>query len=68
MNTLEHHSEAEFWSEVYGERSIAIFNHYGHWHVYLDHVLQHRVLFASADDALAWLMRRVDQPLPARLH
>jgi len=68
MNTLEHHSEAEFWSEVYGERSIAIFNHYGHWHVYLDHVLQHNVVFATPEEAIIWLTDRVDRGVPGRLN
>jgi hypothetical protein len=40
--------EDEFISDVYRGRSIAIFNHHGRWLVYLDHVLQHNVVFATA--------------------
>jgi hypothetical protein len=60
-------SNAEFWSESYGGRSIAVFNHHGRWLVYLDHVLQ-KVIFATSEDAIAWLTRRIDQGVPARLH
>jgi hypothetical protein len=37
-------------------------------HVYLDHVLQHNVVFERGEDALAWLMQRVDQGVSARVH
>jgi hypothetical protein len=57
----------EFWSEEYGGRSIAVFNHHGRWLVYLDHVLQ-KVMFASSEDAIAWLTNRIDHGVPARLH
>jgi len=57
----------EFWSETYGERSIAIFNHHGRWLAYLDHVLQ-KEIFATAEDAVAWLTLRIDRGMPARLH
>lgn len=60
--------EDEFISEVYRGRSIAIFNHHGQWLVYLDHVLQHNVVFATADHAITWLVARVDHGVPARLH
>jgi hypothetical protein len=64
-----HHSEGpEFWSDVYGGRSIAVFNHYGRWLVYLDHVLQHNVAFATAAHAITWLTERIDQGVPARLN
>ena len=66
METLE--SEPAFWSEVYGERSIAIFNHYGGWHVYLDHVLQHYVVFGTPEEAIFWLTDRVDRGVPGRLN
>jgi hypothetical protein len=58
----------EFVSDVYRDRSIAIFHRHGRWHVYLDHVLQSKVVFATAEHAIAWLMARVDQGIPARLH
>jgi hypothetical protein len=37
-------------------------------HVYLDHVLQHDVVFESGADALAWLVQRIDQGVPARVN
>ncbi|HEU0061030.1 MAG TPA: hypothetical protein VFR19_14215 [Hyphomicrobiaceae bacterium] len=56
-----HCAQPEFWSDVYSGRPIAILNHYGRLHVYLDHVLQHNVVFAEREDALAWLMQRIKQ-------
>ena len=61
-------SKDEFLSDVYRGRSIAIFNHHGRWLVYLDHVLQHNAVFATADHAIAWLIARVDHGVPARLN
>ena len=40
MLNTETSTDTEFWSETYGERSIAIFNHHGRWLAYLDQVLQ----------------------------
>ena len=60
--------EDEFISDVYRGRSIAIFNHHGRWLVYLDHVLQHDVVFATAQHAITWLVERVDHGVSARLH
>jgi len=60
--------EPEFWSDVYEGRSIAIFNYHGCWHVYLDHVLQHNIVFATADRAIVWLTERIDQGVPSRLN
>jgi hypothetical protein len=68
MQTQQNLDEAEFWSDVYEGRPVAILNRYGRWHVYLDHVLQHNVVFATADDAVAWLTDRIDQGIPARLN
>ena len=68
MQTLAHSEEAEFWSETYGGRSIAILNRCGRLHVYLDHVLQHNVVFENGPDALAWLVQRIDHGVPARVH
>ena len=59
----EHGVETDFWSDVYGGRPIAILNHYGRLHVYLDHVLQHGVVFAERQDALAWLIERISQSI-----
>jgi hypothetical protein len=60
-------SDHEFISDVYGGRPIAILHRHGRWHVYLDHVLQ-QVVFATSEDATAWLFARVDEAVPARLH
>jgi hypothetical protein len=59
--------DVEFWSDIYRERPIAIFNHHGYWRVYLDHVLQ-KALFATSEDAVLWLTQRIDHGVPARLH
>ena len=58
-----HCVQPDFWSDVYGGRPIAILNHYGRLHVYLDHTLQHNVVFADREDALAWLIQRIEQGL-----
>ena len=68
MQTHQHSDDEEYLSDVYGGRPIAVFNHYGRWHVYLDHVLQHNIVFATADDAVSWLIDRIDQGVPARLN
>jgi hypothetical protein len=58
----------EFWSDEYGGRQIAILNRHGRLHVYLDHVLQHDVVFDRGQDALAWLVQRIDQGVPSRVN
>jgi len=68
MQVQEHSDEQEFVSVIYRGRPIATLNRFGRWHVYLDHVLQNKVVFETAHEALAWLMHRVDQRVPARLH
>jgi len=60
----DHGVQPEFWSAVYSGRAIAILNHYGRLHVYLDHILQHNVVFAERGDALAWLIQRIEQAAP----
>jgi hypothetical protein len=60
--------EAEFWSDFYEGRAVAILNRYGRWHVYLDHVLQHNVVFDTAENAVTWLTERIDQGMLARLN
>jgi hypothetical protein len=59
MQTLDHE---EFWSDIYRGRPIAVMNRGGQWHVYLDHVLQHNVVFATAEQAVRWLTTRIDVP------
>ena len=50
----------DFWSDSYRGHNIATLNHGSGWLVYLDHVLQHNKLFASAEAAAAWLKQQVD--------
>jgi hypothetical protein len=64
MQILTHSADADFWSAEYRERPIAILYRHGRMHVYLDHVLQNDVVFESGTDALAWLIRRIDQGVP----
>jgi hypothetical protein len=62
-------AEGGFWSDTYRGRPIAILNHCGRWLVYLDHVLQTRMQFVSAEAAVNWLHSKVDQPKGrGRLH
>jgi|GEM_PF-1761033 len=55
------HPPDGFWSDTYNGHNIAILNHGGGWLVYIDHVLQPRLLFDSADAAVRWLQRKVDR-------
>ena len=62
--------QEEFWSDVYRGHPIAIYDRGGRWLVYLDHVLQHNMAFATAEHAVRWLKARVDdgcasEPAPA---
>jgi hypothetical protein len=50
----------EFWSDSYRGHTIATLNRGNGWLVYLDHVLQHNKLFATAEAAVAWLRRQID--------
>jgi hypothetical protein len=68
MRDLTHGTDADFWCDVYRDRPIAILNRRGRMYVYLDHVLQHGVVFETGEDALAWLLRRVDHGVSARVH
>jgi hypothetical protein len=60
MEILEQETE-KFWSDTYCGRPIAILNQGSGWHVYLDHVLQHNMMFETADKAIAWLVKRINQ-------
>jgi hypothetical protein len=57
-----------FWSDSYRGHSIATLNRGSGWLVYLDHVLQHNKLFATADAAVTWLRQQVDVTGPTRAH
>ena len=53
---MQHTNRSEgFWSDTYRGHTIAVLNHGGRWLVYLDHVLQHRMLFETAEAAVNWL-------------
>jgi hypothetical protein len=51
MQILERETE-RFCSDTYGGRPIAILNRGSGWHVYLDHVLQHNMMFETAEEAI----------------
>ena len=59
----------EFWSDSYRGHAIATLNRGNGWLVYLDHVLQHNKLIATAEAAVAWLRRQIDiATAPSRAH
>jgi hypothetical protein len=66
MQALE--QEEDFWSDTYRGRSIAILNRGAGWVVYLDHRMQHKMLFDTAEAAVRWLRQQVDRGRSARLH
>jgi hypothetical protein len=68
MQILKSLYEDEFQSATYLGRPIAILNRDGRWFVFLDHILQHNVMFATAEKATAWLIERVDHGVPARVN
>lgn len=53
-----------FISDTYRGHQIATLNHGGGWLVYLDHILQNRLKFATAEAAIAWLRRQVESMGP----
>lgn len=60
MPRVERMPDPDFWSNVYCGRHLAVFNHNGRWHAYLDHMFQSNVVFATAENAVRWLTARVD--------
>ena len=68
MRVASTFDDAEFWADVYRGRPIAILNRHGRLHVYLDHILQPDIVFDRGEDALAWLIRRIEQGVPARVN
>jgi hypothetical protein len=60
MPKIERMPDQDFWSNIYRGRHIAVFNHHGRWHAYLDHMFQANVVFATAETAVQWLAQRVD--------
>lgn len=53
-----------FFTDTYRGHQIATLNHSGGWLVYLDHILQNRLKFATAEAAIAWLRRQVETKSP----
>jgi hypothetical protein len=51
---------SNFWSDTYHGRKIAAYHQGSDWLVYLDNVMQPTRAFASIDDAIRWLHRKVD--------
>lgn len=49
-----------FIADTYRGHRIAVLNHGGGWLVYLDNILQNRLKFATAEAAITWLRRRVE--------
>jgi hypothetical protein len=50
-----------FWSGTYRGHAIAVLGREQGWLPYLDHALQPRMRFATADAAIAWLKRAIDR-------
>ena len=50
----------DFLSETYHGRQIAAYRHSQGWLVYLDRVMQQNRQFATAEDAVKWLRRKID--------
>ncbi len=55
-----------FISDTYRGHQIATLKHGGAWLVYLDHILQNRLRFATAEAAISWLRRQVEMMAPER--
>jgi hypothetical protein len=68
MQGIESQEEQVFWSDTYRGRPISTFYRHGRWHVYVDHVFQHNMLFASAQDAISWLIDRIDRGFGKHVH
>ena len=51
----------DFWSGTYRGRHIAMLRSHSAWLVYLDRVILNHYCFETAEDAINWLRRRVDE-------
>ena len=58
--------DPEFWSGVYHGRRIAVLQRRNGCHVYLDHLLQHNLVFATTAHARTWLIKRIVQQHESR--
>jgi hypothetical protein len=61
MSTNPNESNEGFWSGAYRGTRIATFRQNQTWHVYLDGVIHAKTVFATNEDAIAWLRRTVDR-------
>jgi hypothetical protein len=59
MPRTERKPDQNYCCDIYRGHHIAVFNHHGRWHAYLDHMFSPMV-FATAENAMRWLARRVD--------
>jgi hypothetical protein len=64
MQVVMHPTGAESWSAEYRERSVAILHRHGRMHV----PGTMSCSITSSLNALAWLVQRIDQGVPARLN
>ena len=53
--------QVEFWSTTYRGHFIAVQRHYRGWLVYLNNVMQQKLVFVDARSAANWLRRSVDE-------
>jgi hypothetical protein len=51
----------DYWSDTYRGCHIALLRHHRRWCVFLERVFQTDTHFETADDAAAWLRRRIDE-------
>ncbi|MDX2205669.1 MAG: hypothetical protein NW223_23160 [Hyphomicrobiaceae bacterium] len=64
MQTDDNQDRDPFISDTYRGHQIATLQHGGAWLVYLDHILQNRLKFATAEAAITWLQRQVEKMSP----
>jgi hypothetical protein len=50
-----------FWSGTYLGRHIAMLQHHGAWRVYLDQMFQDSSRFETAEEAVVWLRRQIEE-------
>jgi len=53
-------ADPAFWSASYHGKQIAASQHSRSWVVYIDRVMQANRIFASIEEAIGWLERKVD--------
>jgi hypothetical protein len=57
------HHPRDYWSTSYKGQHIAIHRHHRGWLVYLNPVMQNKLVFCDPRSAANWLRRTVDQNL-----